>query len=167
MFLWILCIFVLGTKANIPVFIDGWTGKILDCYECHSNQPGCGLHLDWLIQRWVPCDMPMPKCVKIHDNRTVTGKQIYTKRPEFVRGCLKNIAVVWPEMPSHRENGCWSKDGLYLGTGYRFVRPHNGFIFCFCDNRDGCNKGFAFSVNFVLMGMLAIVTLVEIKYIYR
>ena len=40
-------------------------GFYLDCYECHSNRPGCGKEIDWILSRWKRCDMPAPKCVKI------------------------------------------------------------------------------------------------------
>lgn len=53
-------------RAEIPVqFIDYTNGRYLDCYECHSNRPGCGKDIDWILQRWKRCDMPSPKCVKI------------------------------------------------------------------------------------------------------
>ena len=40
-------------------------GFHLDCYECHSNRPGCGKDVDWILSRWKPCLMAAPKCVKI------------------------------------------------------------------------------------------------------
>ena len=53
-------------NAEIPQPFD-YVGRGfgLECYECHSNRPGCGEEIDWILSRWKRCDMPMPKCVKI------------------------------------------------------------------------------------------------------
>jgi hypothetical protein len=52
--------------AEIPQPFD-YVGRgfTLQCYECHSNRPGCGAKVDWILSRWKTCDMPKPKCVKI------------------------------------------------------------------------------------------------------
>lgn len=60
------CYFLFLVIAEVPQPIDYISvGRYLDCYECHSNRPGCGRELDWILQRWKRCDMPSPKCVKI------------------------------------------------------------------------------------------------------
>jgi hypothetical protein len=58
----ILFILVFG---EIPQLVDYVRGPHLECYECHSNRPGCGKELDWILMRWKRCDMPSAKCVKI------------------------------------------------------------------------------------------------------
>jgi hypothetical protein len=50
----------------VPQLFDYLNGFHLDCYECHSNRPGCGKVLDWLLMRWKKCVAPGgSKCVKI------------------------------------------------------------------------------------------------------
>ena len=60
------CIYVRKVSPEIPQPFD-YIGKGfgLECYECHSNRPGCGREIDWILSRWKRCDMPIPKCVKI------------------------------------------------------------------------------------------------------
>lgn len=55
-----------GVRAEIPQPFD-YVGRgfHLECYECHSNRPGCGPEVDWILSRWKRCDMLFAKCVKI------------------------------------------------------------------------------------------------------
>lgn len=108
-------------------------GFYLDCYECHSNRPGCGAEVDWILSRWKRCDMPAPKCIKIIER--LEGRTFY------VRGCLKQIEVTREDIPTVRENGCWTIDGEYVGWGRNLFVPTDKTIYCFCDERDGCNSG--------------------------
>ena len=71
----------------MPQLIDYiFVGRYLDCYECHSNRPGCGRELDWILQRWKRCDMPASKCVKI-----IEKIGCKTKNMEFVHLILKKF----------------------------------------------------------------------------
>jgi hypothetical protein len=57
--------FILVTGEIPQPFDYVGRGFHLDCYECHSNRPGCGPEIDWILSRWKHCDMPAPKCIKI------------------------------------------------------------------------------------------------------
>lgn len=82
--------------------------------------------------RWKRCDMPMAKCVKIIER--IGGQTFY------VRGCLREIEVAREDIPTVRENGCWTVDGEYVGWGRNIFVPTDKSIYCFCDERDGCNE---------------------------
>ena len=83
-------------------------------------------------------------------------------RTFYVRGCLKQIEVAREDIPTVRENGCWTVDGEYVGWGRNLFVPTDKTIYCFCDERDGCNSGnirspatvfitlFAFCVSFLV-----------------
>ena len=123
---------ILKVYAEIPQPFD-YVGKgfYLECYECHSNRPGCGAEVDWILSRWKRCDMPIPKCVKIIER---IGSQTF-----YVRGCLREIEVAREDIPTVRDNGCWTIDGEYVGWGRNIFVPSDKTIYCFCDERDGCN----------------------------
>jgi hypothetical protein len=58
-----------------------------------------------------------------------------------VRGCLREIEVAREDIPTVRDNGCWTVDGEYVGWGRNIFVPSDKTLYCFCDERDGCNKG--------------------------
>ena len=61
---WDFCFIIVIGEIPQPFDYVG-RGFHLDCYECHSNRPGCGPEIDWILSRWKHCDMPAPKCIKI------------------------------------------------------------------------------------------------------
>ncbi|CAM4902640.1 unnamed protein product [Rotaria socialis] len=108
-----LSIFVDKVQPEVPQLFDYLNGFYLDCYECHSNRPGCGEKLDWILMRWKRCVAPGgSKCVKIIEH-SPDGEINY------VRGCINQIEAVRPEMPTVRENGCWAASDKYIGLAYR------------------------------------------------
>ncbi|KAI3379261.1 hypothetical protein SNEBB_003913 [Seison nebaliae] len=86
--------------------------------------------------RLQPCYGRDAKCVKIYE---VKGSETH-----YARGCLSELESVRMDMPTVRENGCWTKDNQYLGHGRRvfsneqLTKQQN--IYCFCNERDGCNS---------------------------
>ena len=58
----------------------------------------------------------------------------------YVRGCLKEIEVTREDIPTVRSNGCWTVDGEYVGWGRNIFIPSDKTLYCFCDERDGCNS---------------------------
>lgn len=61
-------------QPEVPQLFDYLNGFYLDCYECHSNRPGCGEKVDWILMRWKRCVAPGgSKCVKIIE-RSSDGK---------------------------------------------------------------------------------------------
>lgn len=55
-----------SVQPEVPQLFDYLNGFYLDCYECHSNRPGCGAKVDWILMRWKRCVAPGgSKCVKI------------------------------------------------------------------------------------------------------
>ena len=152
-------------------------GFHLDCYECHSNRPGCGPEIDWILSRWKHCDMPAPKCIKIIERlegklnvirikiRAIFNKLIYLKgRTFYVRGCLKQIEVAREDIPTVRENGCWTIDGEYVGWGRNLFVPTDKTIYCFCDERDGCNSANIKKSTMIFVSIFAICINVLSKY---
>jgi len=58
--------FFYSVQPEVPQLFDYLNGFYLDCYECHSNRPGCGAKVDWILMRWKRCIAPGgSKCVKI------------------------------------------------------------------------------------------------------
>ena len=57
-----------------------------------------------------------------------------------MRGCLKEIEVTRDDIPTVRTNGCWTVDGEYVGWGRNIFVPSDKTLYCFCDERDGCNS---------------------------
>lgn len=43
------------------------------------------------------------------------------------------------DIPTVRGNGCWTIDGEYVGWGRNIFIPSDKTLYCFCDERDGCN----------------------------
>jgi len=125
----------------------------LDCYECHSNRPGCGEKVDWILMRWKRCVAPGgSKCVKIIE-RSPDGEMNY------VRGCINEIEAVRPEMPTVRENGCWTSTDNYIGLAYRPWYVHTDApIYCFCNERDGCNTAIRSLSNYIFVLFLCFIS---------
>lgn len=98
--------------------------------------------------RWKECDIPMAKCVKIIER--IGGQTFY------VRGCLREIEVVREDIPTVRENGCWTVDGEYVGWGLNIFIPTDKTIYCFCDERDGCNSAFKLNYSYIFYVCLLI-----------
>jgi hypothetical protein len=48
--------------------------------------------------------------------------------------------VTREDIPTVRDNGCWTVDGEYVGWGRNIFMPYNKTLYCFCDERDGCNQ---------------------------
>jgi hypothetical protein len=70
----------------------------------------------------------------------------------YVRGCLREIEVTRTDIPTVRMNGCWTVDGEYVGWGRNLFVPTDKTIYCFCDERDGCNS--AHDLKFSLFPMI-------------
>lgn len=72
----------------------------------------------------------------------------------YVRGCLRDIEVVREDIPTVRENGCWTVDGEYVGWGRNIFIETDKTVYCFCDERDGCNRALSLRhlspINFLL-----------------
>lgn len=45
-------------------------------------------------------------------------------------------------------NGCWTIDGEYVGWGRNIFIPTDKTLYCFCDERDGCNHAFIKKYSF-------------------
>lgn len=114
----------------------------MDCYECHSNRPGCGAKVDWILMRWKRCVAPGgSKCVKIIERSPdgsysfETKKETFTIRGFFlgeinyVRGCINQIEAVRPEMPTVRENGCWTATDQYVVRIFQIISADKILIF--------------------------------------
>jgi hypothetical protein len=82
----------------------------------------------------------------------------------YVRGCLKEIEVAREDIPTVRDNGCWTIDGEYVGWGRNIFVPSDKTLYCFCDERDGCNK--ATSLKNVSMFILIVSILVNFFFYY-
>jgi hypothetical protein len=75
---------------------------------------------------------------------------------------LREIEVAREDIPTVRENGCWTIDGEYVGWGRNIFVPSDKTLYCFCDERDGCNKAsLAHLSSFTLLASLLIFSLVH------
>lgn len=55
-------------------------------------------------------------------------------------------------------NGCWTVDGEYVGWGRNLFVPTDKTIYCFCDERDGCNS--ARGLKFSLISIIILISFV-------
>jgi hypothetical protein len=69
----------------------------------------------------------------------------------YVRGCLREIEVTREDIPTVRENGCWTIDGEYVGWGRNIFVPSEKTLYCFCDERDGCNGSPIFKPSAIIL----------------
>ena len=46
-------------------------------------------------------------------------------------------------------NGCWTIDGEYVGWGRNIFIHTDKTLYCFCDERDGCNNGPLMRTTFI------------------
>ena len=74
----------------------------------------------------------------------------------YVRGCLKEIEVTREDIPTVRDNGCWTIDGEYVGWGRNIFVPSDKTLYCFCDERDGCNAAITQSASSKLILVAAL-----------
>lgn len=96
----------------------------------------------------------MAKCVKIIEK--IEGKTFY------VRGCLREIEVAREDIPTVRDNGCWTVDGEYVGWGRNIFVPSDKTLYCFCDERDGCNNAKIKMISFNLFLLCLVVSLLKL-----
>lgn len=73
-----------------------------------------------------------------------------------MRGCLREIEVTREDIPTTRTNGCWTIEGDYVGWGRNIFIETDLTVYCFCDERDGCNFGFKkiYSIYCILAALL-------------
>ncbi len=92
----------------------------------------------------------------------------------YVRGCINQIQAVRPEMPTVRENGCWTSAENYIVCIFRNInslkvvfqglayRPWYVYteepIYCFCDERDGCNSAIRSLTNYIFVLFLCLIS---------
>lgn len=82
-----------------------------------------------------------------------------------MRGCLKEIEVTRADIPTVRENGCWTVDGEYVGWGRNIFVPSDKTLYCFCDERDGCNTAPLATVSAkFLLAIACLVHFVLVKF---
>lgn len=107
----------------------------LQCYKCVSTQPGCGKELSIRTQRWVSCPDVGPFggenfCVKVIEFR---GSNMV-----LTRDCLMTMR----HSERHREKIPTVQRQNYCLPGRNNDPNHptdNNMVFCFCNDRDGCN----------------------------
>jgi hypothetical protein len=46
-------------------------------------------------------------------------------------------------------NGCWTIDGEYVGWGRNIFIHTDKTLYCFCDERDGCNEASDIKTSFI------------------
>lgn len=124
----------------------------LQCYRCHSSQPGCGKELNIRLQKWHSCPNPGDGggenfCVKVIETR---GSEV-----SILRECLMTLR----HNTGHRE-----KIPMIQRHGYceparvndpdPEKRVDETTKYCFCNDWNGCNtasglKGRLFGAAFL------------------
>ena len=109
--------------------------------------------------------------------KNVVFFSIHLGEINYVRGCINQIEAVRPEMPTVRENGCWTATDSYIvcillsiykkkdilfsfqGLAYRpwYVQTTEP-IYCFCDERDGCNTAVRSLTNYIFVLLLCFIS---------
>ncbi|EEZ97935.1 uncharacterized protein crim [Tribolium castaneum] len=123
------------------------------CYQCVSNQPGCGTPFNWLWHWTKVCPEDDDVCVKIIEEKD--GNTMIT------RDCLSYLQGVRTDIPADHYEGCRPaaldvKLGHYVNNSIKELDVHRNFYdkttwcFCFLDHR--CNGGFTIHPS---MGVLA------------
>ena len=69
------------------------------------------------------------------------------------------------DIPTVRMNGCWTIDGEYVGWGRNIFIPTDKTLYCFCDERDGCNYAYKKHISFSNL-CLSLISLIVVKFFY-
>ncbi|XP_044258653.1 uncharacterized protein LOC123007422 [Tribolium madens] len=112
------------------------------CYQCVSNQPGCGTPFNWLWHWTKVCPEDDDVCVKIIEEKD--GNTMIT------RDCLSYLQGVRTDIPADHYEGCRPaavdvKLGHYVNNSIKELDVHRNYYdkttwcFCFLDHR--CNGG--------------------------
>ncbi|KAJ3627480.1 hypothetical protein MTP99_014854 [Tenebrio molitor] len=126
-FLFVLSTFVIQVSA-------------LWCYQCVSNQPGCGTPFNWLWHWTKVCPEDDDVCVKIIEEKD--GNTLIT------RDCLSYLQGIRTDIPADHYEGCRPaavdvKLGHYVNNSLKELDIHRNYYekttwcFCFLDHR--CN----------------------------
>jgi hypothetical protein len=110
------------------------------CYQCVSNQPGCGTPFNWLWHWTKICPEDDDVCVKIIEEKD--GNTLIT------RDCLSYLQGIRTDIPADHYEGCRSaavdvKLGHYVNNSLKELDIHRNYYdkttwcFCFLDHR--CN----------------------------
>ncbi|KAK9873970.1 hypothetical protein WA026_002321 [Henosepilachna vigintioctopunctata] len=133
------------------------TSEALWCYECVSNQPGCGEPLNWLWHWTTVCPEDNDVCVKI--------LEVKDAETVITRSCLSTLIGKRTDIPADRYEGCRKasvdvKLANYVNNTIkeldikRDYYDNTTWCFCFLDHR--CNES-SFIVpcaTTILMGAL-------------
>lgn len=84
----------------------------------------------------------------------------------YVRGCLRDVEVIREDIPTVRENGCWTVDGEYVGWGRNIFIETDKTVYCFCDERDGCNRALSLRYISVFNILFGVVAFVLFKFLF-
>ena len=79
---------------------------------------------------------------------------------------MKEIEVTREDIPTVRDNGCWTIDGEYVGWGRNIFVPSDKTLYCFCDERDGCNNAIRKRISYQTTFALALFALSIVKIIF-
>jgi len=136
---------------ELVLFVN--TAVALYCYRCVSTQPGCGKELSIRLERWHSCPDTGPYggenfCVKIIE--TFGSDTIIT------RECLSTLR----HSERHREKLPTVQRQNYCQPGRNNDPKHpydSTKVFCFCNDRDGCNAAAKVFISYPL-ALIATIT---------
>ncbi|KAJ3665806.1 hypothetical protein Zmor_001280 [Zophobas morio] len=111
------------------------------CYQCVSNQPGCGTPFNWLWHWTKVCPEDDDVCVKIIEEKN--GETVIT------RDCLSSLQGIRTDIPADHYEGCRPaavdvRLGHYVNNSIKELDIHRNYYdkttwcFCFLDHR--CNS---------------------------
>ncbi|KRT83027.1 hypothetical protein AMK59_3314 [Oryctes borbonicus] len=131
------------------------TAFALWCYECVSNEPGCGKEFNWWWHWTKVCPENDDICVKIIEKKD--SEEVIT------RGCLSTIQGYRRDIPADHYEGCrpaaineqlghYVKNSIKELDVHRTYYQNTTFCFCFLDHR--CNDGSSLKSSLFLVSMI-------------
>lgn len=131
----------------------------LQCYRCHSSQPGCGKELNIRLQKWYTCPSLGTGsgenfCVKVIEKR---GSEDH-----ITRECLQTLR----HNTGHREKLPTVQRHGYC-TAARQDDPWAPIdernIYCFCNDWNGCNSADTIKTRSIIISAITAFSLIVIS----
>lgn len=156
-------------------------GESLYCYQCTSNQPGCGDELRWY--HWSKsCPEEDDVCIKIIETKggnisfaVITNikyliKNSSTAETLLTRDCLSSVKSIRTDFPADHYEGCRpaTKDvklGHYVNNSITQLDIHrthyDSVTWCFCYFHHRCNNALMHNSNIFILIFLVLYSFIH------